>query len=221
MKIGVLALQGDVPEHVAALDRLLPPESVVPVRRVEDLERVVGLFLPGGESTTIGRLLEKTGLDRALKSRAQSGFPVLATCAGLILLASDLEPSPGGRDPHPLGLLDVRVRRNDYGRQRESFEGPVAVEGLAAPFPGVFIRAPRILSVGSKATVVARHGTEVVGVRQENLWGLTFHPELSGDARVHRLFLSETLGLGQPSTNQTTRRVTTSKALPNATTDQN
>lgn len=198
MRVGVLALQGDVPEHVAALDRLLPPGSVVPVRRVGDLAGVVALFLPGGESTTIGRLLTSTGIGPALVGRVRDGFPVLATCAGLILLARELEPSPGGRDPTPLGVLDVKVRRNDYGSQRESFEGPVRVDGLDRPFPGVFIRAPRILEVGASASAVARRGDEVVGVKQGSVWGLTFHPELSGDGRVHARFLAETLGFAQP-----------------------
>ncbi|HZY92584.1 MAG TPA: pyridoxal 5'-phosphate synthase glutaminase subunit PdxT [Thermoplasmata archaeon] len=220
MKVGVLALQGDVPEHVAALRHLLPPESVVPVRTVSDLDRVVALFLPGGESTTIGRLLEHAGLDTALRERGSKGFPILATCAGLILISGELEPSPGGRDPHPLGLLDVRVRRNDYGRQRESFEGPVTVSGLDTPFPGVFIRAPRILKVGPGAQPLALHGEEVVGVRQGHLWGLTFHPELSGDPRLHALFLAETLGFLQPATARAKSTATSSRATPTRTASQ-
>ena len=213
MKVGVLALQGDVPEHVAALAHLLPPDSVRPVRQVADLDGIVGLLLPGGESTTIGRLLTRTGLDVAIRARVRTGFPVLATCAGLILLAREIEPSPQGRDPVPLGLLDVRVRRNDYGRQRESFEGPVRIEGLDRPYPGVFIRAPRVLEVGPRAQVIAQRGKEVVGVREGSVWGLTFHPELSGDPRLHLLFLSVSLGFAQgppsakKSTTATKRRI--------------
>ncbi len=220
MKVGVLALQGDVPEHVAALAGLLPPESVVPVRRVADLRSVVGLFLPGGESTTIGRLLEETGIGPALKERIREGFPVLATCAGLILLATEIEASPGGRDPTPLGALDVKVRRNDYGTQRESFEAPVEVDGLDHPFPGVFIRAPRILSVGPGASVLARRGREVVGVRQGHLWGLTFHPELSRDGRIHALFLSESLGFGQGRAQSRIASATTTNSAPARTASQ-
>ena len=219
MKVGVLALQGDVPEHVGALAHLLPPGSVIPVRRVADLAGVVALFLPGGESTTIGRLLEETGLGPEIVRRTATGFPVLATCAGLILLARDLETSPGGQDPRTLGLLDVRVRRNDYGRQRESFEGPVEVDGLDQPFPGVFIRAPRILGVGPAATVIARRGAEPVGVRQGPLWGLTFHPELSGDARLHSLFLAEALGFGQRVASSTKSTAAT-PAAPSRTSAQ-
>jgi pyridoxal 5'-phosphate synthase pdxT subunit len=190
-RVGVLALQGDVPEHQRALQDVLPEHEVRLVRSVEDLATVEALFLPGGESTTIARLLESTRLWGALERRLSEGFPVLATCAGLIILSRTLEPSPSGRDPPTMGVLDVRVRRNDYGRQRESFEAPVRIEGMDGPaFPGVFIRSPRILGVGAGIQSFAFRGTEVVGVRSGPVWGLTFHPELSGDSRVHRAFLA-------------------------------
>jgi pyridoxal 5'-phosphate synthase pdxT subunit len=195
----VLALQGDVPEHRAAFERLLGPGSVVLVRREEDLARVAALAIPGGESTTLSRLLDDARLRRPLTDRIASGLPVLATCAGLILLSRQVEPGPGGRDPVPIPTLDIAVRRNDYGRQRESFESRVDVEGLPGPpFPGVFIRAPRILEVGANARAFARRGEEVVGVRSGPVWGLTFHPELSGDPRLHERFLLEALGGAQP-----------------------
>lgn len=220
MRVGVLALQGDVPEHVQALAGILPPDSVLPVRRPADLEGLVAMFLPGGESTTIARLLSDTGLRAPLIQRIHDGLPVLATCAGLILLARSVEPSPGGRDPDPLGVLDVVVRRNDYGNQRESFEGPVTVSGLSAPFPGVFIRAPRILQTGPGVEVVARWREQIVGVRHGPLWGLSFHPELSGDGRLHALFLSETLGFGQRRRDHSHRATTKSKTDPAATAAQ-
>jgi pyridoxal 5'-phosphate synthase pdxT subunit len=189
--VGVLALQGDVPEHRFALHDVLPETDVHLVRTASQLRAVDALFLPGGESTTIARLLESTGLWNPLRARIADGLPVLATCAGLILLSHELEPSQFGRDPPTMDLLDVRVRRNDYGRQRESFEAPVRVDGLAGgPFPGVFIRSPRILAVGPGAEPFAFRGTEVVGVRKGRVWGLTFHPELSGDPRLHRAFLA-------------------------------
>jgi pyridoxal 5'-phosphate synthase pdxT subunit len=191
MNVGVLALQGDVPEHLAALAALHPDHAPVPVRTPPDLAAVDALFLPGGESTTIARLLQDSGLWAPLARRLDDGLPVLATCAGLILLARHLEPSPSGPNPPTFGALDVRVRRNDYGAQRESFEAPVSVDGLGGPpFPGVFIRAPRIVSVGPTASVLARRGREVVGVRHGKLWGLAFHPELAGDWRLHELFLA-------------------------------
>jgi pyridoxal 5'-phosphate synthase pdxT subunit len=192
MRVGVLALQGDVPEHLAALARWGGRASPAPVRNPADLAGVDALFLPGGESTTIARLLAESGLWPALGERLDRGMPVLATCAGLIVLARRLEPSPTGPNPPTLGRLDVAVRRNDYGTQRESFEGPVTVEGLdGPPFPGVFIRAPRILEVGPGASVLARRGREVVGVRSGAVWGLTFHPELAEDPRLHERFLEE------------------------------
>jgi 5'-phosphate synthase pdxT subunit len=190
MNVGVLALQGDVPEHFRALRRVVPEQHIVWVRRPEDLVGLDALFLPGGESTTIADLLARTGLWVPMRERIEGGLAVLATCAGLIVLARALEPSPGGRDPPTFALLDIRVRRNDYGRQRESFEGPVRVQALEGPpFPGVFIRAPRILSVGPAARAIAWREAEVVGVRQGSVWGFTFHPELTRDPRLHRAFL--------------------------------
>jgi len=192
MNVGVLALQGDVPEHLSALARLGGRRTASAVRRPADLAKVDALFLPGGESTTIARLLHESGLWVPLGERLDRGLPVLATCAGLIVLARHLEASPSGPNPPTLAKLDVTVRRNDYGSQRESFEDGVVVEGIQGPpFPGVFIRAPRILKVGPKATAIAHRGDEVVGVRSGPVWGLTFHPELSGDPRVHERFLDE------------------------------
>lgn len=194
MKVGVLALQGDVPEHVRAVEPLLGGERVTNVRAASDLLGLEALLLPGGESTTIGRLLDEAQLREPLAGAIGSGLAVLATCAGLVLLSREIEPSPGGRDPQPLGVLDVRVRRNDYGRQRESFEAPLRVEGVEGePYPGVFIRSPRLVVVGPKAHPIAWQGKEVVGVRAGKVWGLTFHPELAGDPRVHQAFLRSAL----------------------------
>ncbi len=191
MKVGVLALQGDVPEHLRALAQVVPGAVPLAVRRPEDLAAADVLFLPGGESTTIARLLQQARLWEPLAGRLKDGFPVLATCAGFILLATSLSPGASGIDPPTFGALEVTIRRNDYGAQRESFEGPVRVEGLSGPpFPGVFIRAPRILAVGPRATSFAWQEHEVVGVRRGSIWGLTFHPELSGDLRLHKMFLA-------------------------------
>lgn len=219
-RVGVLALQGDVPEHQRALQNVLPQHQVRLVRSVADLQVVDALFLPGGESTTIARLMESSGLWAALRRRLTEGLPVLATCAGLILLSRRLEPSPTGRDPPTLGVLDVRVRRNDYGRQRESFEAPVRIEGLTGPpFPGIFIRSPRILGVGAGAHSFAFRGREIVGVRNGPVWGLTFHPELSGDPRVHRAFLEAVLDQSTEKPHSS-RRTTTARTTPNTTAHQ-
>jgi pyridoxal 5'-phosphate synthase pdxT subunit len=216
-RVGVLALQGDVPEHQQALQNVLPEHDVRLVRTAADLVEVEALFLPGGESTTIARLLESTGLWAALHRRLADGFPVLATCAGLILLSRRLQAGPTGIDPPTLGTLDVRVRRNDYGRQRESFEAPVRVEGLKGPpFPGVFIRSPRILDVGPDAQPFAFRGPEVVGVRSGVVWGLCFHPELSGDPRIHRAFL-QMVGAQRTERPHSSRTATTARTIPTRT----
>lgn len=192
MKVGVLALQGDIPEHRAALERVVPPSQIVSVRDARDLESVDALILPGGESTVIAALLEESRLWNPLRDRLSDGLPVLATCAGLILLSRRLDPSPGGRDPPTLPVIDVTVRRNDYGGQRESFEAPVNFDGVdGGEFPGVFIRAPRILNLGRAARAIAQRAGEVVGARSGNVVGLTFHPELSTDPRVHAWFVRE------------------------------
>jgi len=184
--VGILCLQGDYEKHETAFR-----EAGCATRRVDDaasLATVDALSLPGGESTTMLRLLEVTGL-RAPLLRFVETKPVFATCAGLILLAREL--TDGGRVPFPpLGVLDVEVERNAYGRQIDSFEATVS--GTATdntPFEGVFIRAPRLKRLGPGVEVVARLGEEPVGVRQERLFGLCFHPELTNDRRLHRWFL--------------------------------
>jgi 5'-phosphate synthase pdxT subunit len=194
MKVGVLALQGDVPEHFAALARVIPASDVVIVQSPADLEAVDALTMPGGESTTISSLLEKSGLWNPLADRLQEGLPVLATCAGLILLSKRVEVSASGKSPRTFGILDVTVRRNDYGPQVASFEGAVHLAGLNGPYPGVFIRAPRIVSVGKGSEPVARRGREVVGVQTGAVVGLSFHPELTQDPRLHAWFFHEVAG---------------------------
>ncbi len=191
MKVGVLGLQGDVPEHRRAITAADPTATVVTVRSPADLASLGALFLPGGESTTMARLLKLSSLWTPLGAALSAGLPVLATCAGLILLSDRLEPTEGAPDPPTLGGIDVTVKRNDYGRQRESFEATVRLPELGIPaFPGVFIRAPRIRRVGPAAEPIAWQGTEVVGLRQGLRWGLTFHPELSDDRRITRAFLA-------------------------------
>jgi 5'-phosphate synthase pdxT subunit len=188
MKAGVLALQGAFREHREVLDAL--GVDAVEVRLPEQLSGLDALFMPGGESTTITKLLESSGLREPLHAAVTEGLPVFGTCAGLILLADDVRDATGTRYPIALGALDCTVVRNAYGRQRESFEARVAVDGIDGGFPGVFIRAPVVESVGGAVEVLAVHEGQPVLVRQGSVWGATFHPELSGDLRLHERFLT-------------------------------
>jgi 5'-phosphate synthase pdxT subunit len=181
LRIGVLAVQGDVREHAAMLRGL--GADVVEVRRPEELDGLQGLVLPGGESTAIGRLVRLAGLEEPLR---EFPGPVFGTCAGLILLAR--EASDGVPGQPLLGLLDVVVRRNGYGRQVASFEVDLALDGEDEPLRGVFIRAPRIVERGPGVEVLAETGGDPVLVREGRILAASFHPELTGDARVHERF---------------------------------
>jgi pyridoxal 5'-phosphate synthase pdxT subunit len=188
VKVGVLALQGAFREHAEALDAL--GGDVALVRRPEHLAGIDAIFLPGGESTTIDKLLDTSELRAPLQARLRDGLPAFATCAGLIVLAREVVD--GRPDQVPLGLLDVTVRRNGYGRQRESFEAPLAVDGLVGgPLPGVFIRAPVVEQAGDAVEALARLDGHVVLGRQAAIWFASFHPELSGDLRLHQQFLAD------------------------------
>jgi 5'-phosphate synthase pdxT subunit len=181
--VGVLALQGDVREHLHALESL--GAGAVPVKKPEDLDRIDGLIIPGGESTTIGKMAVRFGLLDPLKSAIEDGLPVYGTCAGLILLAVAVTDG----DQALLGVLDVVVRRNAFGRQNDSFESDLQVRGLDTPFHAVFIRAPWVEKVGSEVEVLATVDEHPVMVRQGNILGSSFHPELTGDGRIHQILL--------------------------------
>jgi 5'-phosphate synthase pdxT subunit len=184
--VGVLALQGDVREHLRALGEA--GASGVAVRRAGELAGLDGLVLPGGESTTIGRLLRVFDLLEPLRAAVAGGLAVFGSCAGMILLAADVLD---GRPDQPLvGGLDVVVRRNAFGRQAQSFELDLEVAGIpGGPVHAVFIRAPWVEKAGDGVDVLARAGERIVAVRQDRLLATAFHPELTGDARVHRLFV--------------------------------
>lgn len=188
MKAGVLALQGAFREHREVLDAL--GVETVEVRTPQQLSGIDALILPGGESTTVTRLLDTSGLRTPLRAALIDGLPALGTCAGLILLAREV--LDGRADQEPLGVIDVTARRNAYGRQVDSFEVPLDVRGLpGGPFPGVFIRAPAIERVGAAVEVLAEHDGRPVLAREGAIWVSTFHPELSGDLRLHQRFLQE------------------------------
>jgi 5'-phosphate synthase pdxT subunit len=189
-RIGVLALQGDVSEHIAALERAISgPGEVVEIRKSGQMEQCQGLVLPGGESTAIFRQLERSGLTEELKAAAISGKPVLATCAGLVLVSKEIDGIEGDSRVKPLGLMDIKISRNAFGPQRESFEADLEIVGMERPYRAVFIRAPAIAEVGRGVQILARVGDRVVAARQKNLLALAFHPELTDDSRVHQIFL--------------------------------
>ena len=185
--IGVLALQGDVREHLAAL--AAADAAATAVRRPEELDRLDGLVIPGGESTTISKLAVLFGLMEPLRAAIRGGLPVYGTCAGLIMLADKILDPRSGQET--FGGIDMIVRRNAFGRQNESFEAAVDVTGVAGgPVEGVFIRAPWVESVGASAEVLAEHDGHIVAVRQGSVLATSFHPELTGDHRMHELFVS-------------------------------
>lgn len=184
LRIGILALQGDVAEHARIL-RALGVEALF-VRLPGHLEGLDGLILPGGESTTIGKLAKDYGLIEPIRARIDAGMPAWGTCAGLILLARD-----AGREQDLIGGLDLRVARNAFGRQVDSFEADMQIAGIAGgPFRSVFIRAPLVAEVGPGVAVLAQLGPgRIVAVRQGRLLGTSFHPELTDDGRLHSLFV--------------------------------
>ncbi len=185
MRIGVLAVQGAFAEHIAALRKLAV--EAPPIRQPLELISLDGLIIPGGESTSISRLMLDYDLAGEIKKMAEKGLPILGTCAGMILLARELSDS----GVKPLGLMDIIVRRNAFGRQRESFEAELSIPALGEdPFPGVFIRAPIIEQVNGNVEILTRldNGT-IVAARQEKLLAAAFHPELTDDLRFHRYFM--------------------------------
>lgn len=183
--IGVFALQGDVREHLQTLTAL--GADAFPVRRPAELARCDGLVLPGGESTTMSKLARTFELLEPLRERISGGMPTFGTCAGMILLADRIEG--GTADQETIGGLDVTVRRNAFGRQVDSFEADLPFEGLDAPVHAVFIRAPWVEATGPSVEVLARAQGHPVAVRQGHLMATSFHPEVEGDHRVHRLFV--------------------------------
>jgi len=187
--VGVLALQGDVDEHIAAMQRA--GAQAIPVKRAQELDCVSGLIIPGGESTTVMKLLDRFALDRPIVERALAGMPIWGTCMGMIVVADEV----AGLNQPSLGLLDVTVRRNAFGRQNESAHVDLSIPALgSAPFPAVFIRAPWIERSGPGVEVLAQRDGHGVMVRQDRVLGTSFHPELVADPRVHKYFLDIVAG---------------------------
>lgn len=181
--IGVLGLQGAVIEHVRSVEAC--GAAAVVVKKVEQLNELDGLIIPGGESTTMRKLIDKYGFMDPLKEFASRGKPMFGTCAGLILLAKELVDYP---ESH-LGVFDVTVERNSFGRQKESFEAELSIQGLDEPFIGVFIRAPHMVKAGENVEILAKHDGRIVAAREGQFLGCSFHPELTDDHRFTGLFI--------------------------------
>jgi pyridoxal 5'-phosphate synthase pdxT subunit len=184
-RVGVLALQGDVREHLRIFESL--GTAAVPIKTPQQLAEVDGLVIPGGESTTIGKMAVRFELLEPLRSAIDEGLAVYGTCAGLIFLAGAVTEG----DQPLVGALDIVVKRNAFGRQNESFEADLDIDGLAEPFHAVFIRAPWIEKVGSDVEILAEIDDHPVMVRQGRILATSFHPELTGDGRIHQMLLDQ------------------------------
>ena len=187
-RVGVLALQGDIREHLAALQEA--GAEAVKVRRLAELEAIDALVIPGGESTAMSHLLREFELLEPLRARLADGMPAYGSCAGMILLAREIvDAGAAGREATPLNGIDMSVRRNAFGRQVDSFEGDIPFEGLDSPVHAVFIRAPWVERIGDDVEVLGRADAHIVAVRQGRMLATSFHPEVTGDRRVHKLFV--------------------------------
>ena len=196
INIGVLAIQGDVQENLIstkkALDSLGIKGKVTDVKTVQDIETLDGLIIPGGESTTIGQLSLVNSSLKTLKEKIEGGMPVLGICAGMILLAKTADDRVVGKTNQPLlDMLDIKLERNSFGRQRESFEAEVSMNSIKIPkFKGVFIRAPSVSDVSSEVEVLAKFNEKIIAVKQGNIIGTAFHPELTSDISLHKYFVN-------------------------------
>jgi len=193
MRAGVVFVQGAAPEHICAMngafESLGIDGTVGPVRKRKDLEGLDCLIIPGGESTTISKLIRRFDMFDEIVRMANDGVPIMGTCAGCVLLSKEGDEQVERTGTELLGLMDMQVDRNAFGRQRESFEAPLDIEGLGAQFPAIFIRAPLIKRTWGKCRPIAKYGENVVMARQDNLLALSFHPELSNDTRVHEMLV--------------------------------
>ncbi len=196
LQVGVLAIQGDVQENILstkkAFDDLGIDGTVTNVKTADDIAKLDGLIIPGGESTTIGQLSLVNSSLRVIKEKIEGGMPVLGICAGLILLAKTADDKVVGKTNQPfLDLLDVKLERNSFGRQRESFEAEIAMDSINIPrFRGVFIRSPSISELNSDVQVLAKFNEKIVAIKKGNIIGTSFHPELTKDVSLHKYFVN-------------------------------
>lgn len=196
LNIGVFAVQGDVEENLVAtktaLDELGIKGTVSTVKTPDQISKLDGIILPGGESTTIGQLSLVNGSLKKIKEKIEAGMPAMGICAGLILLAKEVKDHVIGKTEQPLlDLLDVRVERNSFGRQHDSFEADISMESIKIPkFKGVFIRAPSILEVGKNVEIISKLNEKTIAVKQKNILATVFHPELTHDVSMHKYFIN-------------------------------
>ena len=198
LNLGVLSIQGDVLENIlsikAAIDALDIDGTVTSVRTPDEISKVDGLVIPGGESTTIGQLSLFNGAFITLKDKIEQGMPVLGICAGMILLSKTVKDKVVGKIDQPLlNILDIKLERNSFGRQRESFESDISLNSIGIPtFNGVFIRAPSISDVGSDVEILSKFNGKIIAVKMNNVIGVAFHPELTSDISLHKYFVNLT-----------------------------
>ncbi|MEZ7988861.1 MAG: pyridoxal 5'-phosphate synthase glutaminase subunit PdxT [Nitrosopumilus sp.] len=198
LTFGVLSIQGDVLENIlsveAAIDALGIDGTVTAVRTPDEISKVDGLVIPGGESTTIGQLSKFNGSLKILKEKIEQGMPVLGICAGMVLLSNNANDKVVGKIDQPLlNILDIKLERNSFGRQRESFESDISLDSIGIPkFNGVFIRAPSISDVGSDVEVLSKFNEKIIAVKKNNVIGVAFHPELTSDISLHKYFVNLT-----------------------------
>ena len=193
MRIGVIAIQGNVEEHVyslkCALKQAKCEAEIVKIKHKGIVPSCNALVIPGGESTTLGRLMEREGIASEIRTAARAGIPIMGTCAGLVLLAKHGDEQVDRTGQALLGLMDIHVNRNAFGRQKESFESLIDFKGLSMPFRALFIRAPCITECGKDVEILSKYDDFIVAAKQKNLLVLAFHPELTDDPRIHNYFL--------------------------------
>ena len=198
LNLGVLSIQGDVLENIlsvkAAIDALDIDGTVTSVRTPDEISKVDGLIIPGGESTTIGQLSLFNGALKILKEKIEQGMPVLGICAGMVLLSNNANDKVVGKIDQPLlNILDIKLERNSFGRQRQSFESNISLDSIGiSKFNGVFIRAPSISDVGSDVEVLSKFNEKIIAVKKNNVIGVAFHPELTSDISLHKYFVNLT-----------------------------
>ena len=196
LTVGVLSIQGDVQENIlsakAAIDELGINGTVIDVKTSEEISQLDGLIIPGGESTTIGQLSLVNGSLKVIKEKIEGGMPVLGICAGMIMLSNTANDRVVGKTDQPLlGILDIKLERNSFGRQRESFESDISLDSINIPkFNGVFIRAPSVSDVGSDVEILSKFNNRIIAVKKGNVIGTAFHPELTKDTSLHKYFIN-------------------------------